>query len=195
MCFRVLFHHEDEGNYSLLSYEARIYHFDITGAKDGSAKECVRCPAGEYLTHTGAFCMKCPNGTFSLEGSTKCTHCPEGSFADKEGSGECTKCGEGTTSNNARDGCNYNNCRYQYNKDVVYDLSPLKSDGGPMYMVNVHKPKTKYFFPLHYYVNICSLKHDNTSCTTIKRIEDPVKSGVTIRKKVRNVNFVKPYCV
>ena len=105
--------------------------------------------------------MKCPNGTFSLEGSTKCTHCPEGSFADKEGSGECTKCGEGTTSNNARDGCNYNNCRYQYNKDVVYDLSPLKSDGGPMYRVWYNRTAG---ISTGFFVNVCSLKHDNSSC-------------------------------
>ena len=184
--FRVLFHHEDEGNYSLLSYEARIYHFDITGAKDGSAKECIRCPAGEYLTKTGAFCNKCSKGTYSKEGSTSCLNCSEGYFSDKEGSGECTKCGAETTSNKAKDGCDYNNCRFKY-KDSEYDLSPLKSDGGPMHRVSTYRPKSKYFFPLHYYVNICSLKHDNTSCTTMKRMDDPTKKGVSIRKTVSSL--------
>ena len=95
--FRSLFHHEDEGNYSLLSYEARVYHFDVTGAKQGSAQKCVKCPAGEYLTKSGAFCLKCPVGKYSTEGSTKCLECPENTFSDKEGSGKCTKCGTGTT--------------------------------------------------------------------------------------------------
>lgn len=179
---KALFHHEDEGNYSLLSYEARIHRIDIFGAKSGSAKSCIKCTAGTYLTNDGGFCRKCPNGTYSNEGSTHCTRCPGNMFADKEGSAQCTKCGEGTTSNANRDGCDYNGCRYQYDNDTLYDLSPLSVNGGPMYKVRTYRPKSKYFFPLYYYINICSLKHDNSSCTTMQRVDN--MDNKVIRKSV-----------
>ena len=184
---RAIFHHEDEGNYSLLSYEARVHDFEIIGANKGSAKKCVKCVAGTFLDHNGAYCQKCPNGTYSDDGQTECTRCKDGWFADKEGSPKCTKCGAGTTSNKNRDGCDYKNCRFHSPKGYTYDLLPLRVVNGPMYKVQTHRPKSKYFFPLFYYINICSLKHDNSSCTSIKRVPGPAKK-TTVRKKVSRIN-------
>ena len=85
---------------------------------------------------------------------------------------KCKKCGSGTTSNKNGDGCDYNGCTFS-TAGVKYDLSPLKVDGGPMYKVRTYKPKSKYYFPLYYYINICSLNHDNSSCTNTRRSRTP----------------------
>lgn len=81
--FRAVFHHEDEANFSMLSYEARIHHVEITGAPHGSARQCVRCAPGTRVSEDGAFCVKCPPGFYSKGGTPKCTQCPAGTFSNK----------------------------------------------------------------------------------------------------------------
>ena len=80
-----LFHHEDEADYSLVSYEARIHFFDLFGAKHGYSKSCTVCPPGTKVSPDQSFCVKCPNGTYSTNGSVDCKRCPEGYFANKVG--------------------------------------------------------------------------------------------------------------
>jgi len=142
----------------------------ITGAKDGSARKCVRCQKGEYLSADGTFCLKCPAGKYSMENSTQCLDCPDGMFSNKEGSGTCSECGAGTTNTIEKTGCDYNNCQYRSGKNVLYDLSPLRVDGGPMYRVKGIGREGLYSRS-RYYVNVCSLKHDNTSCMTKKSVK------------------------
>ena len=159
----------------------------------GVGRECSKCPAGKYALNS-AFCKKCPIGTSSEEGSTKCSPCPIDSFADKEGSEQCIKCGTGTTSNAAKDGCDYNNCRYEQEPGVVYDLSPLKIDGGPMYRVWYNHSSTKKVVT-QYFVNVCSLKHDNSSCMYSKYSRDG--NGVLFFSKVcpcKNSFLFLNYC-
>lgn len=92
----------------------------------------------------------------------------------QEGSSECTMCGNGTKANKNKDGCDYNGCKFTPAPGVMYDLSPLRRDGGSMYLVRTNR--SRYYFPLYYYINICSLKHDNTSCYTQTR--NVVTTGV-----------------
>lgn len=82
LCFRVLFHQEDEANYSLVSYEARIYYADIYGAEDGSARGCTKCKPGTQLAKGGRYCTKCPVGTYNND-TANCIPCPENHFADE----------------------------------------------------------------------------------------------------------------
>ena len=80
---RTVFHHEDEANFSMLSYEARIHHVEITGSPFGSARGCVRCAPGTMVSPNGAFCVKCTPGTYSTGGTSSCTQCPAGTFSNK----------------------------------------------------------------------------------------------------------------
>jgi len=169
--FKVFFHHEDEAYNSLVSYEARIHGVEISGARSGSAKSCKKCIAGTRVSDDSAFCEKCPPGTYSNAGATKCTPCLAGYFSSKNGSKSCTKCGSGTKSNLNKDGCDYNGCKFRAAEGVDYDLSPLTVRGGPMHRVKTYVSNSHHYFPVLYYINLCSYEHDNTSCmVTIKEL-------------------------
>ena len=161
--FKATFHHEDEVGNSLLSYEARIYKLDITGSSEGSANNCTKCNNGTYMSEDRASCIECPAGTFSLSGSKTCIPCANGTFSAKNGSRKCTPCGENTYPNKHRTGCEWNNCTFRASDRLVYDLSPLSRPGGSMRQVQAHKG-SRYFYPLMYYINLCTYEHDNTSC-------------------------------
>ncbi|XP_012558711.1 endosome/lysosome-associated apoptosis and autophagy regulator family member 2 [Hydra vulgaris] len=189
--FRFFFHHEDEGKFSLISFEARIYYVDLLGVKYGSAKQCTECPAGTVVSMDQSTCEKCPNGTFSRKGSTKCTPCPLGTFASEVGSESCIMCGNGTTSNARRDDCEFNGCIFSPEKDLNFDLSPLISDGGPMYEVKTYR--TNSYLTQLFYINICSKKHDNTSCAVNSVETDPITNTNFPTQKLLKTMACKRY--
>lgn len=103
------------------------------------------------------------------------------------GSGECLVCGATTTSLPTRDGCTNSGCKYSYDgSDLEYDFSRLSRVNGKMFTVlnyQVSSPgpniatKTRQqrsrpvqllsILPPYqnsYYVNLCTVKHDNSSC-------------------------------
>jgi len=158
--------------------------------------ENIYCKAGFYFSVDAARCILCPAGTFAPNKTMigckgcvykpkfeKCQRCPYNSFAAKEGSIECTKCGSGFHANDNRDSCDYSRCEFAISGST-YNLLPLRNYSGSMYKVKGQPNNASMF----YYVNICSLEHDSSSCTTLRSIQD-IADNLTVREEVRNYLF------
>ena len=78
-----MFRQQDETLGLSSAFEGKVYNISIVGTKEGSALNCILCPAGYYSRADNTDCAICPNGTASKQGSVKCTPCEGNSFAAK----------------------------------------------------------------------------------------------------------------
>ncbi|KAK3697538.1 hypothetical protein QZH41_019779, partial [Actinostola sp. cb2023] len=192
--FRWIFNQQDELKSVSAAFEAKVFNISIVGVRGGSAISCTPCGPGYYSVFGNTDCSICPKGKYSQRGSDRCIECKKGTFADAPGSGECLPCGTTTTNLPARDGCTNNDCKFSPQPGVVeYDFSELSRDYGPMFEVlsyqtrSYHRPSFSFTkhkdeerssgriargrlsiwppYSPRFYVNLCSVKHDNTSCT------------------------------
>ncbi|XP_001629472.2 endosome/lysosome-associated apoptosis and autophagy regulator family member 2 [Nematostella vectensis] len=177
--FRWMFQQADELRSSSASFEAKVANISVIGVKGGSAMNCTKCAGGSYSV-AGNDCQFCGTGDYSQPGWSKCKPCPSGTFTDVPGSSECLRCGANTVSLPTRDGCTTNNCTFSPAEGVEYDLNELSRDFGPMFEVLSYQTggkssaqRSKRFISSHrwppynpsFYVNLCTVNHENNSCT------------------------------
>ena len=108
----------------------------------------------------------------------------------QQGTSKCLRCGQNTKSTKNKDGCDPMGCKFSPKGDVHYDLSMLSRPGGPMFRVipselkatKIRGSKTRTArdsppFIREFYINLCTVNHDNTSCL-IRDLtsKDPLKS-------------------
>lgn len=130
-----------------------ITQINITGVTNGGAAECTNCLPGYISSGLVSYCSVCPAGTTNNSLATSCEPCPANTFNDRIGFA-CIPCGSGTWSSPGSTGCE-TNCKYMYDSNTVYDLTPLNSSimYGPIF-ARQHT----------FYLNICQRETTNRTC-------------------------------
>ena len=108
-------------------------------------------------------------------------------ISNKYGSRECTLCKSGTTSKETRNGSDYNNCKLEATRGVLYSLSTLKVVNGSMHKVRTYNTKSHCYYSKVYFINVCSNDQDNNSSMVYRRdrsnnhIEENLKTMVCMK--------------
>ncbi|KAJ6243256.1 hypothetical protein M0813_22397 [Anaeramoeba flamelloides] len=137
---------------------AKIIQIILQGITDGGAPSCQLCPNGTYSSGATNKCIKCEPGTYNNnKGLTTCFACPENTFNDEYGSDKCLQCGFGTFSEPGSTNCYDKDCVFQFDQDLIYNLSALSTPNemeGP-----INDP-----YGNEYYINLCYLVNSKDYC-------------------------------
>lgn len=126
----------------------RISEIRLSGARDGSAFECLPCRNGTASGAGQDFCMRCPPGTYSKGNqSWPCLPCTDNQVSSGWESWNCTECKRGTRANADNTLC-VSDCTFSASAQTSFNLQQLDSSStmyGPLYDLNQHV----------YYMSLC----------------------------------------
>eukprot|EP00760_Papus_ankaliazontas_P012627 PhM_4_TR15464/c0_g1_i1/m.103590 len=114
-----------------------LFSLQLSGVVEGTAAECLPCPAGTSCPASSGSFLPCVAGSTSPPQAQYCEMCEGNRIAPRQGMVSCIECPNGTLANDYKTSCT-KDCTFSFTTtagDVHFDLGNLSQvDLGPLFI-------------------------------------------------------------